>query len=59
MLNMIDAPKPEYIPKEIIDAALNYMARGRMFGKPVYIAEAINKKSTYWTIQIRDDAEGG
>lgn len=37
ILNLIDAKDPEYIPKEIIDAALDFIQKGLKLGKKVLV----------------------
>ncbi len=37
ILNLVDAPDPDYIPKEIIDAALNFIAAGLAQSRKVLV----------------------
>ena len=37
ILNLVDAPNPAYIPKEIIDAALEFIHKGLSEGKKVLV----------------------
>jgi len=37
ILNLVDAPQPEYIPKEIIDAALEFIGAGLQAGSRVLV----------------------